>query len=56
MAVRLGRPPEIPNRVTLWVYVTAQEQRRIARAAKRANLSASAWLRTLAVAALDAGR
>jgi hypothetical protein len=51
---KMGRPPEIPNRVTLYVYVTAQEQRRIARAARRAHLSASAWVRTVARAALDA--
>jgi hypothetical protein len=54
MPVRRGRPPEIPDRVTLYVYVSAPEQRRIARAAKRAHLSASAWLRALAQAALAA--
>jgi hypothetical protein len=55
---RIGRPPEIPNRVTLYVYLTVQEQRRIARAARRAKVSASAWTRACALAALDgkAGR
>jgi hypothetical protein len=53
MPVRRGRPPEIPDRVTLYVYVTAQEQRRIARAARRAKVSASAWLRARALAALE---
>jgi hypothetical protein len=52
----MGRPPEIPDRRTLTVYVSGREQRRITRAAKRAHVSVSAWLRALAVAALDAGR
>jgi hypothetical protein len=56
MPVRLGRPPEIPDRVTLYVYVTATEQRRITRAARRAKVSASAWVRSVALAALDAAR
>jgi hypothetical protein len=53
MPVRTGRPTEIPDRVTLYVYVTAREQRRIARAARRARLSASAWVRAAALAALE---
>jgi hypothetical protein len=55
MQVRKGRPPEIPQRVTLYVYLSAPEQRRIARAARRAHLSTSAWLRQVALAALAAG-
>jgi hypothetical protein len=54
MPARLGRPPEIPDRVTLYVYVSAREQRRIARAARRAKVSASAWIRAVALAALAA--
>ena len=49
---RLGRPPEIPNRVKLFIYVTAGERQAIARAAKRANVSTSAWVRAVALAAL----
>jgi hypothetical protein len=51
----MGRPVEIPNRVTLYVYLTAGEQRRIARAARREKVSSSAWMRTLALAALNSG-
>jgi len=54
LPARVGRPPEIPDRVTLYVYLTARERRAIARAAKRARISASAWMRALAVAALQA--
>jgi hypothetical protein len=47
-----GRPPLIPNRTKLAVYVTRQESRRIARVARAQRVSASAWLRALALAAL----
>jgi len=50
---KMGRPLEIPNRVTLYCYLSAPEQRRIARAARRAKLSISAWLRARALAALE---
>lgn len=49
---KAGRPPEILNRVKLQVYLSAGELRAVARAAKHANVSASAWIRALAVAAL----
>jgi hypothetical protein len=47
-----GRPPEIPNRRKLQVYLSAGELRAIARAAKHANVSTSAWMRAVALAAL----
>jgi hypothetical protein len=47
-----GRPPLIPNRTKLSLYVTRQESRQIARAARARRQSASAWLRELALAAL----
>ena len=53
-SIRVGRPTEISDRVTLAVYLTAHEQRRIARAARRANVSASAWVRAVALATLAA--
>jgi hypothetical protein len=49
---KLGRPPEIPNRVKLFVYLRAGERQAIARAAKQANVSTSAWMRAVALAAL----
>jgi hypothetical protein len=49
---KLGRPSEIPNRVKLFVYLTAGERQAIARAAKRANVSTSAWVRAVALTAL----
>lgn len=52
---RMGRPPEIPDRVTLAVYLTAQERRALVRTAKRAEVSASAWVRRLIVDALAVG-
>lgn len=51
---RPGRPPEIPNRVTLAVYLTAQERRALVRTAKQERRSASAWVRRLIVDALAA--
>ena len=50
-----GRPPEIPDRVTLYVYLTAAERRRIAQAAHRAKLSVSAWMRIAALTTLRGG-
>jgi hypothetical protein len=52
---RLGRPTEIPDRVELIVYLTRSERRQIVQAAKQADVSASAWVRARALAAL-AGR
>ena len=49
---RLGRPTEIPDRVELVVYLARSEQREIVRAAQLAHVSASAWVRTVALAAL----
>src|SRR5262249_7448154 len=49
---RLGRPPEIPDRVELMVYLSRKERAAIVRAAKRAHVSASAWVRAVALAAL----
>jgi hypothetical protein len=49
---RLGRPTEIPDRVELVVYLTRSERREIVRAAQQAHVSASAWVRTVALAAL----
>jgi hypothetical protein len=52
---RPGRPPEIPNRVTLAVYLTANERRALVRSARQAEVSASAWVRRLIVDALAVG-
>jgi hypothetical protein len=49
---RLGRPIEIPDRVELVVYLTRSERREIVRAAQRADVSTSAWVRAVALAAL----
>jgi len=49
---RPGRPLEIPDRVTLAVYLSAPERRAIRRAARRAQVSASAWVRAAALAML----
>jgi len=54
-SARIGRPPEIPNRVTLAVYLTAQERRALVRTAKQGRQSASAWVRRLIVDALGVG-
>jgi hypothetical protein len=50
---RIGRPPEIPNRVELVVYLSRPERTAIRRAAKRADVSTSAWVRAVALAALQ---
>ena len=52
---RRGRPPEIPHRIRLGVYLSCQEGRAIAAAAAQIGKSASAWMRDLALAALAAG-
>jgi uncharacterized membrane protein len=52
MATRMGRPPEFKRRVRLEVLLEARERREITRAAKQARVSASAWMRTTALAAL----
>lgn len=49
---RTGRPPEIPDRVKLQVYLSRSELRAIARLAKGADVSTSAWVRKLVLAAL----
>jgi hypothetical protein len=49
---RIGRPAEIPNRVTLAVYLAAQERRALVRSARWAQMSASAWVRRLILEAL----
>jgi len=52
MPARLGRPPLFRHRVKLDVFFEAGELRAIKRAAKEANLSASGWVRRVALAAL----
>jgi hypothetical protein len=47
-----GRPPEIPERVELTVYVSKREQAAVQRAAQQADVSTSAWVRALVLAAL----
>jgi hypothetical protein len=54
MTARIGRPPEIPDRVKLEVYLTAREREALARAATQAKVSASAWVRRLILDALPA--
>jgi hypothetical protein len=49
---RLGRPPEITDRVELVVYLSRKERGAIARAARQADVSVSAWVRAVALAAL----
>jgi hypothetical protein len=49
---KAGRPPEIPNRRKLQVYLSRTELRAIKQVAKEANVSASAWVRAVALAAL----
>ena len=49
---RVGRPPEFHHRVRLEVLLEATELRAITRAAKAAHVSASAWVRAVALAAL----
>jgi hypothetical protein len=53
MTARMGRPPEFRRRVRLEVLLEASERRAIERAAKRANVSTSAWVRAVALAALQ---
>jgi hypothetical protein len=55
MTERTSRPPEIPDRVKVEVYLTAREHRAIHRAAAQARVSRSAWVRALVVAALTDG-
>lgn len=49
---KLGRPREIPDRVELVVYLTRVERAAIQRAAQRADVSTSAWVRAVVLAAL----
>ena len=49
---KLGRPTEIPDRVELVVYLRRKERGAIVRAARQADVSASAWVRAVALAAL----
>jgi hypothetical protein len=49
---RLGRPTEIPDRVELIVYLSRKERGAIARAARLADVSVSAWVRAVALTAL----
>jgi hypothetical protein len=50
---RLGRPPIFRQRVKLDVFFEAAELRAIKRAARRATVSASAWVRAAALARLE---
>jgi hypothetical protein len=52
MPARLGRPPLFRHRVKLDVFFEAGELRAVKRAAKQADVSASAWVRAAALAAL----
>jgi len=52
MPARRGRPPIFRRRVKLDVFLEAGELRAIKHAAKRADVSASAWMRAVALAAL----
>jgi hypothetical protein len=47
----MGRPQELPNRRVIQTYVTGAEMAAIARAAARAKLTVSAWVRARIVAA-----
>ena len=49
---RLGRPTEIPDRTSLRVYLSRAEQRAVARLARSADVSSSAWVRALVLTAL----
>jgi hypothetical protein len=53
MPARLGRPPLFRRRVKLEVFLEAGELRAIKRAARQADVSASAWVRSVALAALN---
>ena len=48
---RRGRPPEIPHRIRLGVYLSRHEGRALAAAAAQVGKSASAWMCDLALAA-----
>jgi predicted HicB family RNase H-like nuclease len=50
---KLGRPVEIPHGVTLKVRVTRAEHRALARRAKQAHVSMSAFVRAAIVAVLS---
>ena len=52
MPARLGRPPVFRHRVKLDVFLETVELRAIKAAAKQADVSASAWVRAVALAAL----
>jgi hypothetical protein len=52
MPARLGRPPLFRHRVKLEVFLEAGELRAIKQLAKQADVSASAWVRAVALAAL----
>jgi hypothetical protein len=52
MPARLGRPPLFRHRVKLEVFLEAGELRAIRQLAKEGNVSASAWVRAVALAAL----
>jgi hypothetical protein len=52
MRSRTGRPPDFADRVKLQVYLERTERRAVEAVAKRANVSASAWVRALVLAAL----
>jgi hypothetical protein len=52
MPARLGRPPTFRHRVKLEVFLEAGELRAIKQMAKQANVSASAWVRAVTLAAL----
>jgi hypothetical protein len=52
MPARLGRPPLFRQRVKLEVFLEAGELRAIKQMAKQADVSASGWVRSVALAAL----
>jgi hypothetical protein len=52
MPALLGRPPLFRHRVKLDLFLEAGELRAIKRAAKQADMSASGWVRCVALAAL----
>jgi hypothetical protein len=49
---RPGRPADIPDRVTVTVYMTRAEAQKIEDAAREEHVSISAWVRAAALAAL----
>jgi len=51
----MGRPPEFQARTRLTVLLEAAELRALSRVAQAAGVSASAYVRRLIRAALDAG-